>query len=127
MPRARPPPRTAAALLGAWRIGDTLSNAGAVTLVGFGLWLVALTPYGFGDAWVIAALVLFAAQGAIVGPVSGRRKRARALAAGVADPDAPVGQELAGLLADRRTLLLVQMNVLLYAALLTLMVWKPGA
>ena len=119
--------RTAVALLAAWRIGDTLTNAGAATLLGFGLWLVALTPYGFGDAWVIAALVLFAAQGAIIGPISGRRKRAQALAAGAADPDVPVGPELAGMLVDRRTLVLVQMDVLLYAALLTLMVWKPGA
>jgi uncharacterized membrane protein len=115
------------ALLDVSKAGELLSQAGAVTLLGFALWLVDLTPYGFGDAWIIAALSLFVLQGAPVNVLARRRKEARAVAGGLAADGAAPSPELGRLLHGRGHAELSHLSSLLTVAILVLMVWKPGA
>ena len=66
-----------ALLLGLSRVGVLLVVSGGVVLLGFGLWLVHLGGFGYGDGWIDAALVLFVAAIAL-GAVGGQRpKQAR--------------------------------------------------
>ena len=46
----------------------------------FGLWLVDEAGYGFGDAWIVAALVLWVVSGALGGPAGKRSAMPRELA-----------------------------------------------
>ena len=116
-----------ATLLGVSRIGEHAANAGGVVLFAFAFWLVHLTPYGFGDAWIVAALTLFVLQGLPVNLVVKRRKRAKALADELAAGGSPVSPELRRLLDDRATIRLAYVAHLITVAIIVLMVWKPGA
>jgi uncharacterized membrane protein len=109
-----------ALLLGLTRIGVVLVAAGLVLAVACGFWLLDLTEFDLGDAWVAAALGLVVA-GAVLGALGGRRpKRARLLAERGAD-----AAELRRLLDDRFSLWLNAAAAAAYLAVLGLMVWKP--
>lgn len=99
---------------------------GLLTLV-FGLWLVHEAGYGYGDGWVVAALVLFVLGNAL-GGAGGRRDertaaRAREL---VAAGDAP-SPDLRERVRDPVSLALSYGSGLILVAILALMIWKPGA
>jgi uncharacterized membrane protein len=109
-----------ALLLGLTRIGVVLVAAGLLLAVACGFWLLGVTEFDLGDAWVATALGLVVA-GAILGALGGQRpKRARLLAEGGAD--AP---ELRRLLGDPLSLWLNAAAAAAYLAVLALMVWKP--
>jgi uncharacterized membrane protein len=109
-----------ALLLGLTRVGVVLVAAGLVLAVACGFWLLDLTEFGLGDAWVATALGLVV-LGAALGSLGGRRpKRARVLAERGADVD-----ELRRLLDDRLSLWLNAAAAAAYVAVLALMVWKP--
>jgi uncharacterized membrane protein len=108
-------------LLGLTRIGVVLVGAGLVLAVGCGFWLLDVTEFDLGDAWVKAALGLVV-LGAVLGSLGGRRpKRARLLAERrtVLDP------ELRRLIDDPLSLWLNGAAAAAYVAVLALMVWKP--
>jgi uncharacterized membrane protein len=93
----------------------------------FGLWLVHEAGYGYGDGWVVAAIVLLILGNAL-GGVGGRRdertaKLARELAAA---GDAP-SPELRARVRDPISLALSYGSGLVLVALLAIMIWKPGA
>ncbi|MEX2646669.1 MAG: DUF2269 family protein [Gaiellaceae bacterium] len=113
-----------ALLLRLTRWGVLLVGGGAVLLLGFGFWLVELTRWTLGDAWLGWALALFVVA-AVLGAVGGRRpKRARLLAERLpADVDAP--EELRSLLRDPVSDLLNWGAAVAAFAVLALMVWKP--
>jgi len=97
-----------------------------LTLV-IGLWLVHEAGYGYGDGWVIAAILLLILANAM-GGIGGRRdertaKRAREL---VEAGDAP-SPELNRLVRDPVSLVLSYGSGLVLVAILALMIWKPGA
>ncbi|HYZ79009.1 MAG TPA: DUF2269 family protein [Gaiellaceae bacterium] len=112
-----------ALLLGLTRVGVVLVGAGLVLAVACGFWLLDLTAFDLGDAWVEAALGLVL-LGAVLGSLGGRRpKQARLLAergGKVGDP------ELRRLLDDPLSRLLNGTAAAAYLAALALMVWKPG-
>lgn len=54
--RRREDPHEIAVILGLARAGVALVGAGAIILLGFGLWLVHLDRFGYGTSWVVAAL-----------------------------------------------------------------------
>ena len=118
-------PSEIALLLGVTRAGVLLVAVGTVLILGFGLWLVDLAGYSFGDGWVSAALALFVVSSAL-GAIGGRRpKEARLLATRLArEGDAP-DQALQRLLRDRAALWMNYSAALAAFAILALMVFKP--
>ena len=109
-----------ALLLGLTRIGVVLVAAGLLLAVACGFWLLGVTEFDLGDAWVATALGLVV-LGAILGGLGGQRpKRARLLAERGAG-----AEELRRLLDDRLSLWLNAAAAAAYVAVLALMVWKP--
>lgn len=113
-----------AALLGLTRFGVVLVAAGALLLVGTGLWLVEIWNgvYSLGDGWIAASLGLLALS-FVLGAIGGQKpKQARKLA----EADGG-GAELRRLLDDRRPDAVNYAAALAVIAALVLMVWKPGS
>ena len=122
-------PSEIALLLRLTRFSVIAFSVGTPMLFIFGLWLVSASPngYGYGQAWVISALVLFVLTNAIGGVGGKREKETRMLAESLAaSGDAP-SAELTARLRDPRTHLLSWLSFLLTLAVLVLMIWKPGA
>ena len=94
----------------------------------FGLWLVAdLDFVGWGDAWVIIALVLWVVANAL-GSSGGRREKAtRELAERLAAQGDQPSAELRARLRDPVTLALSYGSGAAVIAILALMIWKPGS
>jgi uncharacterized membrane protein len=114
-------------LFGLIRIAVSAIMLGTLLAFVFGLWLVHEAGYGYGDGWVIAAIVLLILANAL-GGLGGRRddrtaKLARELAA---RGDAP-SPELRARVRDPISLALSYGSGLVLVALLAIMIWKPGA
>ena len=123
--RRRGQPAEIALLLGLTRIGVLLVVSGGVVLLGFGLWLVHLGDFGYGDGWIDGALLLFVAAMAL-GAVGGQRpKQARLLASRLAAEGHPVSAELRALLDDRLSRATNYLAAGIAVAILVLMVFKP--
>jgi uncharacterized membrane protein len=109
------------------RVGDALIAVGMIGTIVFGIWL-AIDEYEIWDGWIIAALVLWLASGAVGGRVgkvyNGARDRANALLAEGRDAPSP---ELSAMLHSQRGLVLHVVMVLLVVAVLVIMIYKPGA
>jgi uncharacterized membrane protein len=122
-------PSEVALFLGLTRFAVPLIGAGSLLTIVFGLWLVNAAPwaYGYGNFWVIAALVLWVLANA-TGKLGGdRAEAARKLAAELAaQGDAP-NAELRTRLRDPRMLALNYGSGLLVLLILIDMIWKPGA
>jgi uncharacterized membrane protein len=100
---------------------------GLLLLLVFGLWLVHEAGYGYGDGWIVAALVLFVLSN-VFGAVGGERaKPARELAERLAAEGDEPSAELKARLRDPIVLFLDYGAALLGVAVLVLMIWKPGA
>jgi len=108
------------------RVGDPLIAVGMVGTIVFGIWL-ALDEYQIWDGWIIAALALWLAGAAVGGQegkvYNGARDRAKAL---VGEGDAP-SPELSAMLRSPRGLFFHVLASLIVVALLTVMIYKPGA
>lgn len=108
------------------RLGALLVVVGTLLVAAFGLWLVALSEFGYGEGWLDAALALLAAS-IVLGALGGRRpKQARRLALAQISARDP-SPELQGLLEDRRARSLNYLAALLILVIIALMVFKPGA
>jgi len=102
-----------------------LVGLGTILLLVCGLWLVELAGIGFGTGWVSAAISLFV-MALILGGWGGQTpKRARKLAAQLAEKDKPVSVELRALLDDPTSRLANYGSSVLVIAVLALMVFKP--
>jgi uncharacterized membrane protein len=122
-------PSEIALLLGLTRFAVVAIGIGAIATLIFGLWLVSEAPwgYGYGQAWVIAAIVLWVVGNAMGGQGGNREKATRELAARLAsEGDAP-SAELRARLRDPLTLLLSYGSAVVIVAMVAIMVWKPGA
>ena len=120
-------PSEIALLFGLIKLAVVPIMVGALLALVFGLWLVHEAGFGYGDGWVVAALVLFVVGNAM-GGIGGRRDErtaqlARELAAGGDAPSA----ELRARVRDPISLTLSYGSGLLLVAILALMIWKPGA
>jgi uncharacterized membrane protein len=124
--RRRPAPAEVALLLGLARTGAVLLGAGAVLVLGFGLWLVHLDHWSYRTRWVVGALVLFAAA-MVLGAIGGQApKRARVLASQLAAAGQGMSAELRALLDDGRARAANYGAAVLILAILVLMVFRPG-
>ena len=99
-------------LFGLIRIAVVAISIGTVLAFVFGLWLVHEAGYGYGDGWVVAAIVALIAANAL-GGAGGRRD----------EPSA----ELRARVHDPISLALSYGSGLLLVLVLALMIWKPGA
>lgn len=122
--RRREQPAEIALLLGLARAGVALVAAGTLLAGAFGLWLVHLGHFGYDSAWVDASIALFVAALALGAAGGQSPKRARALAARLAQEGAPVSAELRALLEDRRALIVNHASALVVLAIVALMVFK---
>jgi len=122
-------PSEIALLLGLVRFAVYAIYAGVLLTIVFGLWLVRASPwgYGYGDAWVVAALVLWVYANA-VGGLGGRREdETRRLAESLAAEGDALSAELHARMRDPVTLALEYSGGAAIVAILALMIWKPGA
>jgi uncharacterized membrane protein len=114
-------------LFGLIRVAVVAIVLGSLLAFVFGLWLVNEAGYGYGDGWIVAAILLLI-LGNAMGGIGGRRdertaKLARELAAA---GDAP-NPELRSRVRDPISLALSYGSGLVLIALLAIMIWKPGA
>lgn len=124
--RRRKEPAEIALLLALARVGVLLVGTGGLLILIFGFWLVDIDGRSLGEAWLIGALVLFAAS-FILGAVGGRRPReARVLAADLAARREPMSTELRRLLDDRTAAVANLLSAAAIVAILALMIWQPG-
>jgi len=114
-------------LFGLVRYAVSAIGIGMLVTLALGLWLVEDVDYGWGDAWIVLALILWVVAGAL-GGIGGRRERAtRELAERLArEGDAP-SRELRARMRDPVTLALSWGSGVVVLAILALMIWKPGA
>jgi uncharacterized membrane protein len=114
-------------LFGLIRIAVVSIIAGTLLAFVFGLWLVNEVGYGYGDGWIVAAIVLLILGNAIGGFAGSRDARTAKFAEElVAQGDAP-SAELRARVRDPLTLVCNYGSGLILVALLAIMIWKPGA
>ena len=123
----RDKPSDIALLLGMVRPMVALIGIGSIGSLAFGLWLAHYVGYGFGEAWVIAAIVLWFVSGALSGPAGKDMRKARELAVKLAAEGDQPSVALNAAVADRRVLILNYLSAAAVVAILVLMVFKPGA
>jgi uncharacterized membrane protein len=119
-------PSEVATLYGLIRFAVPLIGAGLVLTLVIGLWLVHNAGYGYGETWIVAALVLWVLASAL-GNIDGKYQRqtgelAQRLAA---EGDAP-SPELEARLRNPGALAISYGSGLMALAILGLMIWKPG-
>ena len=125
--RSRELPSEVALLLGLLRISVVAIGIGSIGSLVFGLWLVHPAGYGYGDGWILAAVVFWLLAGALGGAGGNRDKQTRLLAERLAATDDRPSDELRARLHDPVALALNAASTLALVILLALMVWKPGA
>ena len=114
-------------LFGLIRVAVVSIMLGALLTFVFGLWLVNEADYGYGDGWVVAALVLFI-LGNAAGGIGGRRdERTAGFARELASSGDAPSAELRARVRDPISLALSYGSGLLLVVVLALMIWKPGA
>jgi uncharacterized membrane protein len=120
-------PSEIAVLFRLTRIAVVAIGAGMGATLVFGLWLVHNAGYGWGQTWIVLALVLWVLSNALGGIGGGHEKRTRELAERLAaEGDAP-SEELSARLRDPVWLALSWGSGIIVVAILALMIWKPGA
>ena len=108
------------------RFAVPLIGAGLLLTLAIGLWLVHNVGYGYGQTWIVTAIVLWVVAGAL-GNIDGKYQRQtgeleRRLAA---EGDAP-SPELWARLRNPSALAISYGSGLMAFAVLGLMIWKPG-
>jgi uncharacterized membrane protein len=120
-------PSEVAVLFRLARVAVGAIGAGLGLTLIFGLWLVHNVGYGWGQTWIVLALVLWVLASAMGGIGGGRERQTRELAERLAaEGDAP-SQELSARLRDPMWLALSWGSGIVVIAILALMIWKPGA
>jgi len=127
--QVRERPSEVALLLGLTRFAIPIIGLGSFMTLGFGLWLVSEAPfgYGYGQAWVITALVLWVVGNAMGGQGGSREKATRIYAEKLAQAGDAPSAELRARMRDPLTLVLSYGGAVLMVAMIAVMVWKPGA
>ena len=108
------------------RVGVASIGIGMVLTLVLGLWLVHHVGYGWGQTWIVLALVLWVLANALGGIGGSREKKTRELAERLAaEGDAP-SAELTARLRDPVWLGLSWGSGIVILVILALMIWKPG-
>jgi uncharacterized membrane protein len=120
-------PSEIAALLRLTRWGVVAVSIGVLMTLAFGIWLVDIVGYGYGETWIVLAFVLWLLANALGGIGGKRDKETRLLAERLAAEGDSPAPELRMRLRDPVTLGLSWGSGLLFVVVLALMIWKPGA
>jgi uncharacterized membrane protein len=120
-------PSQVASLYGLIRFAVPLIGAGLLLTLAIGLWLVSEADYGFGEAWIVTAIVLWVLAGSL-GSIDGKYQRQTGELAQrlTAEGDAP-SPELRARLRNPLALAISYGSGLMAFAVLGIMIWKPGA
>ena len=119
-------PSEVAALYGLIRFAVPLIGAGLVLTLAIGLWLVDNAGYGYGETWIVAAIVLWVVASAL-GNIDGKYQRQTGeLAQRMAAEDDRPSPELQARLRNPQALAISYGSGLMAFAVLGLMIWKPG-
>ena len=120
------PPSEVATLYGLIRFAVPLIGAGLLLTLAIGLWLVHNVGYGYGQTWIVAAIVLWVLASAL-GNIDGRYQRQTGELASrlAAEGDIP-SPELSARLRNPLALAISYGSGLMAFAVLGLMIWKPG-
>jgi len=102
-------------------------GVGMVLTLGFGLWLVHHVGYGWGQTWIVLALVLWVLSNALGGIGGKHEKQVRELAERLAAEGDVASPQLSARLRDPVWLTLSWGSGIVVIAILALMIWKPGA
>jgi uncharacterized membrane protein len=114
-------------LYGLIRVAVVAIMIGTLFAFVFGLWLVHEAGYGYGDGWVVAAIVLLIVANAL-GGIGGRRDEHTArFARDLAEAGDAPSPELQARVRDPVSLALSYSSGLILVAILAIMIWKPGA
>ena len=119
-------PSEVAALYGLIRFAVPLIGAGLVLTLAIGLWLVHNAGYGYGETWIVAAIVLWVVASAL-GNIDGKYQRQTdELAQRLAVEGDGASPELRARLRNPQALAISYGSGLMAFAVLGLMIWKPG-
>jgi uncharacterized membrane protein len=119
-------PSEIALLLRLVRPAVIVVGVGSVVALGLGIWLAEYVGYGLGRGWVVAAIVLWAASGALAGPAGTTIRHTREFAERLAEDGDRPSEQLRLAVRNPRALAMNGIAFLLLIAILVLMVWKPG-
>jgi uncharacterized membrane protein len=120
-------PSEIAFLYGLVRYAVVLIMVGLLFTLVFGLWLVHEAGFGYGETWVVLAIVLWLV-GSAMGNLGGRREvETRRMAERLAAEGDVPSSDLRLRVLDPVGLALSYGSGLVAIAVLGLMVWKPGA
>jgi uncharacterized membrane protein len=120
-------PSEVATLYGLIRFAVPLIAVGLILTLAIGLWLVHEAGYGYGDGWIVAAIVLWLLA-TILGNLDGKYQRQTGeLAQRLAIEGDTASPELEARLRNPLALTISYASGLLAFAVLALMIWKPGA
>lgn len=121
-------PQRASAYFRLAAIGGPLIGAGAGLTLVLGIWLaIDLDAYQPWDGWIIASIVLWAIGGATGSRVGAHYTAVQELVDGLAAGGDEPSRELAAKLSDGNIRILHAITVVAFAAVLVLMIFKPGA
>jgi uncharacterized membrane protein len=109
------------------RIAVAAIGFGTLLLFVFGLWLVHEAGYGYGDGWIVTAIVLLILGNAIGGYAGSRDRRTAELARQLVEQGDAPSPELQARVRDPISLAGSYGSGLILIALLAIMIWKPGA
>jgi predicted integral membrane protein DUF2269 len=122
-------PSEIALLYGLIRPAVAAIGIGLLLTLAIGLWLVGESPwnYGYGDAWVIVAIVLWVI-GSWLGNAGGKHQReTRQIAQDLAARDDVATPDLIARVRSPGPLAMSYASGLVALAILGIMIWKPGA
>ena len=125
--QTRERPSEVAALMRMTRVVVIVVGVGSIMTLVFGLWLVHDVGYGYGDGWIVAALILWAVAAALGGAGGTRERETRFLAERLAAEGDTPSAELHSRMRDPATLAMSYGAGIGLLVVLVLMIWKPGA
>lgn len=110
------------------RLATVLVMVGSAGTIVFGVWLsITKEPYDLWDAWVVAAIVLWAVAGWLGQQAGTGYGNASLEAAKLAETGTERSPALAETFGASRAFWLHVVSTVVIVAILVLMVWKPGA
>ncbi|HEX6490045.1 MAG TPA: DUF2269 family protein [Gaiellaceae bacterium] len=120
-------PSEIATLYGLIRFAVPLIGLGLLFTLAFGLWLVHEAGFGYGDGWIVAALILWV-LGSALGNLGGKSQReTRLLAERLANEGDAPSAELRARVLRPFPLAASYASGLIALAILGIMIWRPGA
>jgi len=125
--QTRERPSEVAALMRMTQVVVPIVGLGSIMTLVFGLWLVHDVGYGYGDGWIVAAIILWAVAAGLGGAGGKRERETRVLAERLAAEGDSPSSELRARMRDPAAIAMSYGAGIALLVVLVLMIWKPGA